>query len=178
MFCRSCGEPIPDHSKVCPLCGADLEKHEQQAIVYASQKNIEFTSENEPNKKKTSKSMIYILAGILVLVVIAVAVFSAQKSNLKKELEKTWFVTDGEIIKVLEFSDDKVEYRLETGYVWMDDTLFDEEYKVVSGDKIKIRMFEDDWETYTIEFNDGKNSMTVSPAMTSVNNSENWYCLD
>ncbi len=178
MFCMKCGEAIPDNSKVCPLCGADLGEHAQQAVVYASQKEIESVPENEPNKKKLSKNMVRILSGVAVLIIIVVAVLGVQKSNLKKELQKDWLDTDGTILKVLEFSDDEVEYRLETGYVWMDTTLFTEEYKVFSGNKIKVQMFGDDWETYTIEFNDEKTVMTISPAMTSTDDSENWYYLD
>lgn len=178
MFCMKCGEVIPDNSKVCPLCGADLEGHDQQAVVYASQREIEGTSVDEPNKKKRSKNMVLVLSGIAVLVVIVVAVLGIQKSNLKKELQKDWLDTDGTILKVLEFSDDEVEYRLETGYGWMDTTLFTEKYKVVSGNKIKVQMFGEDWETYTIEFNDDKTVMTISPAMTSADDSENWYYID
>lgn len=178
MFCMKCGEAIPDNSKVCPLCGADLEEHDQQAVVYASQKEIESTSMKEPNEKTLSKNMVRILSGVAVLVVIIAAVLGVQKSNLKKELQKNWLDTDGTILKILEFSDNEVEYRLETGYSWMDRTLFTEKYKVVSGNKIKVQMFGDTWETYTIKFNDEKTVMTISPAMTSTDDFENWYYLD
>ena len=178
MFCMKCGEAIPDNSKICPLCGADLEGHEQQAVVYASQKEMETTTENVTNKKTLSPKTKRILAGVAILAVVVIAVLGVQKSNLKKELQKDWLDTDGTILKVLEFSDDEVEYRLETGYSWIDTTLFTEKYKVVSGNKIKVQMFGDDWETYTIEFNDDKTIMTVSPAMTSTDKSENWYYLD
>lgn len=178
MFCMKCGEAIPDNSMVCPLCGADFDECEQQAVVYASQKETEATTENVPNKKKLSPQTGRILAGLVILVVIVMAVLGVQKGNLKKELQKDWLDTDGTILKVLEFSDDEVEYRLETGYGWMDTTLFTEEYKVVSGNRIKVQMFGDDWETYTIEFNGAKTVMTISPAMTSTDDSENWYYLD
>ena len=166
------------NSKICPLCGADLERDDQQVVVYASQKEIESTPGDNLNKKKLSKTMLLILSGIVVLVVIIVAVLGIQKNNLKKELQKDWLDTDGTILKVLEFSDDEVEYRLETGYGWMDTTLFTEKYKVVSGNKIKVQMFGEDWETYAIEFNDDKTVMTIYPAMTSTDESENWYYLD
>ena len=178
MFCMKCGQAIPDNSKICPLCGADLERDDQQVVVYASQKEIESTPGDNLNKKKLSKTLLLILSGIAVLVVIIVAVLGIQKNNLKKELQKDWLDTDGTILKVLEFSDDEVEYRLETGYGWMDTTLFTEKYKVVSGNKIKVQMFGEDWETYAIEFNDDKTVMTIYPAMTSTDESENWYYLD
>lgn len=178
MFCMRCGQAIPDNSKICPLCGADLERDDQQAVVYASQKEIESISSDNPNKKKMSKNMLLILSGVAVLSVIIMVVFGIQKNNLKKELQKDWLDTDGTILKVLEFSDDEVEYRLETGYGWLDTTLFTEKYKVVSGNKIKVQIFGENWETYAIEFNDDKTVMTISPAMTSTDESENWYYID
>ena len=177
MFCMKCGEALPDDSKICPLCGADLGADSQQAVVYASQKETE-NIENDTPKKKLSKGTLCILGGVAILAAIVMVVLSVQKGNLKKELQKEWWDTDGTILKVLEFSDDEVEYRLETGYSWMNTTLFTEEYKVISGNKIKVQMFGDDWETYTIEFNDDKTIMTISPAMTSTDDSENWYYLD
>ena len=174
MFCMKCGQAIPDNSKICPLCGADLERDDQQAAVYASQKEIESISSDNPNKKKMSKNMVLILSGVAVLSVIIMVVFGIQKNNLKKELQKDWLDTHGTILKVLEFSDDEVEYRLETGYGWLDTTVFTEKYKVVSRNKIKVQMFGENWETYAIEFNDDKTVMTISPAMTSTDESENW----
>lgn len=56
MFCLKCGEAIPDGSDKCPLCGADLKSESsEQAIVYASQKelpapSIVETSENDLRK--------------------------------------------------------------------------------------------------------------------------------
>ena len=70
------------------------------------------------------------------------------------------------------------QYRLETGYGWLDTTVFTEKYKVVSRNKIKVQMFGENWETYAIEFNDDKTVMTISPAMTSTDESENWYYID
>lgn len=178
MFCIKCGEAIPDDSKVCPLCGVDLEIHDTQTVVYASQKDFEAHKNDTPNKKKYSKIIMCIVGGIAILVVIVMAILGIQKENLKKELQNEWLDTDGTILKILEFSEDEVEYRLETGYSWMNTTLFTEDYKVISGNKIKVQRFGDEWETYTIEFNDDKTIMTISPAITSTDSSEKWYNLD
>lgn len=44
MFCLKCSEAIPDGSEICPKCGANLkEKDDEQAVIYASQKEIEET---------------------------------------------------------------------------------------------------------------------------------------
>lgn len=174
MFCVKCGEAIPDNSKFCPLCGENLADLDQQTVVYASQEEIGYV----PKKINLSKNIVRILSGVFVLIVIMLAVLGVQKNNLKKELQKEWYDSDGTIIKVLEFSDKKVEYRLETGYRWMNTTLFNDDYKVVSGNKIKVQMFGDDWDTYTIKFNDKKTVMTISPAITNTNSSENWYYID
>ena len=174
MFCVKCGEAIPDNSRFCPFCGGNLEDLDQQTVVYASQKEMGYV----PQKMKLSKNTVRILSGVLVLFAIMLAVLGVQKNNLKKELQKEWHDSDGTILKVLEFSDKKVEYRLETGYLWMDTTLFNDDYKVVSGNKIKVQMFGDDWDTYTIKFNDEKTVMTISPAITNTDSSENWYCFD
>lgn len=44
MFCLKCSEAIPDGSEICPKCGANLkEKDDEQAVINASQKEIEET---------------------------------------------------------------------------------------------------------------------------------------
>ena len=55
---------------------------------------------------------------------------------------------------MLDFSEKEVEYRLETGYAWMDTSLATYDYKVISGNKIKVLRYGDDLETFSIEFND------------------------
>lgn len=49
MFCLKCGEAIPDNSRICPKCGAELTTNESdtdQAVVYASQ-NAEMSDVTE-----------------------------------------------------------------------------------------------------------------------------------
>lgn len=60
----------------------------------------------------------------------------------------------------------------------MNTTVATYDYKVISGNKIKVLRYGDDWETITIKFNDEKSVMTVSPALTSVDDSEIWVNID
>ncbi|MEG1525887.1 MAG: hypothetical protein RR475_12885, partial [Clostridia bacterium] len=99
-------------------------------------------------------------------------------ANLKKAIVKEWYDTDGTIIKVLEIDDDEIEYRLETGYSWMGTTLGSYDWKVISGNKIKINRFADDSTIFTIELNEDKNILKVTPAITSTDASETWYHID
>ena len=87
MFCMKCGKDIPDNSKFCPLCGADLKEKEQKVDANTSQMENEIVRENKSNKKELSRNKSYIFMGALVLFVI-VLVFVIQKNNLKKELQK------------------------------------------------------------------------------------------
>lgn len=189
MFCLECGEAIPDESTVCPKCGATIGKvvdgsTEEQAIVYALQKEEESTqAEKTPFYKKIpKKAKIGIVAVVCVAVVCVVVLFlivnAVNRASLKKVLTKEWYYTDGTIIKVLDIDDDEMEYRLETGYSWMDTSMDTYKWKPVGRNKIKINIYKDSYETFTIEFNDDKTSFKISPAITSTDDSERWYHID
>lgn len=178
MFCLNCGEAIPDGSRVCPKCGANfVEEQSQETVIYASQKTEEAVPPPTTEKKPFTKKLVCILGAVALIFVIVLIVTGVQKSNLQKDLQKEWMDTDGTILRVLEFDDGKVEYRLETGYAWMDTTLFKGKYKVVSGKKVKIDSFGSGYQTYTVKFNDEKSVMTIMPAVTSADSSEKWYNL-
>lgn len=102
-------------------------------------------------------------------------------SNLKKDLMRDWQNVEGDndsyILSVLDFSEDKIKYRVETGYSWMDTTIGTYEYKVINGNTIKIKQF-GKWEKITVKFNDDKTMMTLTPVLTSVADKEEWFNLD
>lgn len=54
MFCLKCGELIPDDSEKCPNCGASIGGDNEQAVIFASQKEpiceLETTSASANNK--------------------------------------------------------------------------------------------------------------------------------
>ena len=182
MFCLKCGEAIPDESKCCPKCGADLTEtaNDEQFVVYASQ-NTEMPNEPATTnvaRKGLSKKLIAVLAAVVCVIGIFVAVTETGKANLKKDLVKTWYASGDSIVKVLDISDDEAEYRLETGYSWMDTTLGTYEWKAVGKNKIEMKRSSGSSETYTVELNDDKDVLTISPAITSLDSSETWYDID
>lgn len=178
MFCLKCGEAIPDGSSVCPHCGANLVEEKEQAIVYASQKESEAVGEQSKIRKKVPKGILVGIVAIVCVIAIVFIVNGINKANLKKTLVKEWYDVDGSIIKVLDIDDDEMEYRLETGYRWMDTSLGTYEWKPISSNKIKIKWFGDKYETFTVELNDDKDVLKISPAITSTDSSETWYHID
>ena len=81
MFCLKCSEAIPDGSEICPKCGANLKKKEdEQAVIYASQKELEETvassviTRTEPSAWKLSAvSTLDILCAIIIFVVFGIS---------------------------------------------------------------------------------------------------------
>jgi len=184
MFCLECGEAIPDGSVTCPKCGAVIKKDidntsDEQAVVYASQNVTEQEISQKPPLSKKLPKQVYIgIAAVIGILVILFIVNAVNKANIKKALVKEWYDTEDSIIKVLDIEDGKMEYRLETGYSWMDMSMGTYDWKPAGKNKIKIKMYQDKYETYTIEFNDDKTSFKISPAITSVDDNEHWYHID
>lgn len=167
-ICPHCGETLPVDSFFCTKCGAKID--------YVPQ------SENKPGLFKKNKRIMFSLIGVFSVLIILFIVHSIQTSNLKKELMRNWYSVAGEgsasILCILDFSDNEIEYRLETDYAWLDTTVATYDYKVIGRNKIKVLRYADNWETITIEFNDEKSAMIVTPALTSVNDTEIWINID
>lgn len=177
MFCFKCGEAIPDGSSACPKCGIDLtNKSEEQVVVYASQKKADM-----PTRDKSIKRIpMVICIGIVVAICITAIIFIAigiSKENLKRDLVKKWYNVDGSILMVLDIDEHELEYRLETGYSWIDSTLISTEWEPVNGHTIKIKRY-GKYKIYTVELNDDKDVLKISPAITSDDLSETWYYID
>ncbi|WP_031555494.1 zinc ribbon domain-containing protein [Lachnospira multipara] len=182
-FCSKCGEVIPDDSVTCPKCGIVIKEQEEHAVIYASQEKNSAETVITNNKKKINKKTkiaIFVIIGIALLSVITFfSINEIGKASLKKQLLRDWMDIDDSLVKkVLDFSDDKVEYRLETVYSIYNSSLGTFEYKVISKDKIKIKLTDDKYITYTIKFNDDKSMMKVTPAITSTDPEEQWFNLD
>ncbi len=163
--CPNCGKKLFGYASFCDLCGTKINM---------DAKNTE-TVVNVPtfwnkNKKKISIA-IAVVVGILAMLFI---VNTVQAFNLKKELKRGWSRAEGSIRCVLDFSDDEIEYSAKTSYSWMDTTLDTLDYKVISGNKMKVH-YGEIWRTITVEFNDSKTMMTVKPALTSVKDEEHWF---
>lgn len=162
-ICSNCGEVLQSDSSFCVNCGTKIE-------------------DNQQLKKEIPKEKIRIVIGIVVLfVVVGFAINAIGTSNLKKELMRDWQNVEGEgdsyILCILDFSEDEIKYKIETGYSWMDTTLGTYEYKVISGNTIKVKQY-GEWEKITVKFNDDKTMMTLTPALTSVDDKEEWFDMD
>lgn len=171
--CPNCGEKLPLDSAFCIKCGTKIEEN--------------LSSNNEVSEEKSfvkthKKKIVLFFSVILGILVIAFIINSVQASVLKNELMRDWQTVEGDdgsyILCILDFSDEEIEYRVETGFAWIDTTIATYEYKVQRGNKIKVKRFGDEWETFEIEFNDEKTMMTVSPALTSADDYEFWFHLD
>lgn len=173
IVCPKCGEKLPKDSVFCVKCGAKIEE---------VQKDLTTDSTKESFVRKNRKSIIVCIGVVLIIALIGFIINAVQASSLKKELMRDWEDIEGDngsyILCILDFSDDEIEYKLETGYAFLNTTVATYKYKVVSGNKIKVNRFGDEWETFTVEFTDDKARMTVSPALTSVDNKEHWYNFD
>ena len=180
MFCLKCGEAITDGSKICPICGAIFEENDsEQAVVYASQKNIDAVpAETGKQKKKIPIILISVVSIAVCIAATFLIIFQIGKTSLKNDLVRNWYAIDGSIIKVLDISNDTIEYRLETGYSWLNTTLGTYDWKVTSSNTIKIKRFNDIYETFTVEINDQKTILTITPAITSTDPIEVWYNID
>lgn len=171
--CPKCGQRLPCDSAFCAKCGTKIE-----IDIQSNEEIVKAPSFFKNNKRKIGIGAI-IIVGILLVLFITNTV---QASNLKKELMHDWSTVEGKdgsyILCILDFSENKIEYKLETGYAWMDTTVATYDYKVVSGNKIKVLRYGGDWEKFTIKFNDDKTIMTVKPALTSVDDEEQWFNFD
>ena len=79
----------------------------------------------------------------------------------------------------MDITDEKIEYRLETGYRWLDTMLGRFDYTVIGANKIKVKWTNEKVKTYTIEFNEEKDRMTITPAFTDPDvEYENWYYIE
>lgn len=167
MFCVNCGEAIADNSEICPFCNTVLiNKNSGQTIVVESQQNEE--------KEKLSKKFIVLGAIILIAFLMFIGVREYQKKELQQELLRDW-VRYEDLTLILDFSEDEIEYQLETGFSYLDTTVATFDYKVISGNKIKVKRFDGEPEIFTIEFDEEKEMMIVTPAIVSTDSTEYWF---
>lgn len=177
MFCMKCGEAIPDGSGSCPKCGFNLNmESNDQAVIYAFQEET-LDSGNTPAKKR-SRTLKIAVAAIASVLILFIGISAAGRAILKKQLVKEWYDMEGSLIKVLDIDDKEIEYRVETGYKWMDETLSTYEWKVVSGNKIKIKIAGNIYKIFVVKLDKNKNVMTLTPALTSLDEKEIWIHID
>lgn len=164
MYCSKCGNKIEKDSVFCGKCGKSIK-------------------ENKATKKidlSFIKKKLFIIPCVVIIVafIIYLIIFNIGKSNLSSNLLSDWYRVEtrdsGSIYKLeLDFSKDKIEYNFISGYSWLNSTIADYDYKIISPSKIKIKD-----KTYKIEFNEDKTMMTITPALTSADSSEDWFNVD
>ena len=97
---------------------------------------------------------------------------SSGTTALKNELLRDWQrveSNDGTYYTlVLDFSTSDIDYNFKSTYV--NETIKTYTYTVIGSNKIMVN-----GNTYTIKVNDAKTMMTITPALTSTDSSENWF---
>ena len=174
MNCPGCGASLPQGTAKCPRCGMGITGvPEDNSAVKTVPASVASSPTSRSNIGK-AVIILVILAGL-----IAAALFisnNGKKEALRKQLAGEWDDIEDSIIKVLEFKDKTVEYRLETGFRYLDRSLGDYEWEPVSGDTIRVKQF-GSYRTFKVEFFVDGAVMTISPALTSTASSEDWYRL-
>lgn len=183
---RGCAEmfdSISEHkdsrekAKSCRSVATNLEKG--NPVEFATDTVAEQRGESQPTStaSKSSKAVTYLGITMCVVLAILIAVYSVSVVNLKRNFAKDWYALDDSIIKVLDISGDEIEYRLETGYEWLNMTAAVFDWKPAFGNKVKIRLG-DTQRTYRVQFNKDKDVMTLYPALTEASAFEIWYHIE
>lgn len=187
MFCTKCGAQIPDGAKECPVCSNKeelLRQEEGKQAVHMPEAEADVPAgADTPQKKKKLLPLILGIAAVcLVAIGIILGVQGAQKAKLKEELMRGWSRVEessgGAYYRlVLDFDEDTVDVNFEAAAIFgLDKRLASLEYKVISGNKIKILDFD---EEFTIEFDKEHESFRITPALVDTDYYyEYWYNFD
>lgn len=166
MYCSKCGNKIDEGNTFCGKCGKFI--------------NNEINNNIKRSKLYMLKrKQIVIPCVIVIIIVLGYAIqFNIGKANLLNELIKNWSRIEtgdsGTLYEVeLDFSKDKIDYNFISSYAFLNGTLTTYEYEVISPNEIKIKD-----KTYKIEFNEDKTMMTITPALTRVEDSEDWFYIN
>ena len=165
-FCGNCGKEMQADEAFCSQCGVPVQSIQSSMPVGRTS-----------GKANPWKIILPIASAVVVIVAAFFIVNALGKNSLKKQLMRDWSRTEGESGSyyelVLDFSDTKVDYNFEGSLSWLNSTLAEYEYKVLSPQKVEI-----DGYVYTIEFDNEKEQMVMTPALTSTDSYEYWYNFD
>lgn len=185
MYCTKCGAQIPDDAGECPVCSKReelLNKEEEKQATDVPEVDVPAGADMPQKKKKLLLLISSIAAVCLVAIGIILGVQGAQKAKLKNELMRGWSRVEessgGAYYRlVLDFDENTVDVNFETAAIFgMNERLATLEYKVISGNKIKILDFD---EEFTIEFDKEHESFEITPALVDTDYyHEYWYNFD
>lgn len=197
-FCSACGAKILHPVTPVQDVKADETEIKSEALVEnADEVNnngsaVPYYSNAEPYgqvpvaKKSGNKTAVIVIASVVAaVIVLAVAISGVVRfvgtNNLKKELLRDWSRTESSggsyYTLELDFSEDKIEYNFNSSYAFLDSTIATYDYEVVSPNKIVVDYGVADVEI-EVEFDDEKEMMIFTPALTSTDSSEYWYNFD
>lgn len=165
MYCPKCEETFEDGIETCPKCGGNLDNEmPEQAVIYAS-----------ANHSNHTKKVIGVAIVCLCVICVYFVVNGIIKANLRKAFIDEWMTVDDGVLCILNISDDKIEYRIDTVY-WGEKTLAVFDWDVVSSDKIKVKYPNDDeYSTFMASLSDDQLVLTISPGLTSRDELELWF---
>ena len=115
-----------------------------------------------------------IVVVVIVSVVAFCSIFFVGKASTQKKLQQTWTRTSRTEYKittlksVLEIDENTITYSTES--FLSRKTVKTYLYKVISAGKVEI-----DGKIYSVRFNSDNSMFTLSPALTSDEESENWF---
>ena len=120
----------------------------------AEKKGEDSTADIEQKKNlwtKMPKAAKFGIAGVIAVVVIVLIINGIGKAALRRDIQRAW----------------------------LDTTLGRFDYTVIGANKIKVKRTNEKVKTYTIEFNEEKDRMTITPAFTDPDvEYENWYYIE
>lgn len=178
MICKKCNEQISDENKVCPKCGADLTEKTNKTVIPEENVQIEEVKDTE-DKANSNKSKTIITVFVVIAVIVAASFAiskynnSKQKELLAESIQGEWYIVQDTLQNILYFTEDTVEYGVDSDWLGYFHFL-DGNYEVISGNQIQSDLYKK-IETYTVEFNDNRTEVSITPSLTGRGNiTETW----
>ena len=198
MNCTKCGSTIPEQSNFCPTCGHKTTPGQAEphgTVIQASDSPLAgdgplvVSSSEAPGPIQPVQSWSAVpfkkylpVIGVVLALVVGIFLWQNQgKAELKKLLLKDWSrieTSDTTTFQLeLDFSEDEIEYNFNSSYAFLNSKIATYDYDVIGKDTIKVTSSSVE-RLIKIEFNDDKDMMTMTPALTSTDDSENWFFHD
>ncbi len=166
MYCGECGKKLKEGALFCGNCGHKIESIKEPIKV------------TKKASKNSSKLILLIVGGVSLLAIVGIVfliIFFNSKKELEAQLLRDWSrveYSDSTYYTLeLDFTNSTIEYNFISTYSFLNTTIETYDYEVISGNKILV----DGYREFTIELNDDKTMMTMTPAITNTDSLEFWY---